>query len=103
LTTAAIREQVPGWTVWTHPVPGGETPEAIGARADRVIERVRAIDGDVALFAHGHMLRVLAARWLGLDPPAGRHFALATATVSVLGWERETPVIEHWNEASHLP
>jgi broad specificity phosphatase PhoE len=97
LTTPEIRKRVPGWSVWTDPVPGGETVEEVAARVDRVIARVRAADGNVALFAHGHVLRVLAARWLDLPPTEGRLFALATATVSVLGWERETPVVERWN------
>jgi broad specificity phosphatase PhoE len=103
LTTPEIRERVPGWTVWSHPVPGGEPSGTVASRVDRVIDRVRAEDGDVAVFAHGHILRVLASRWLGLPPSAGRHLALSTATVSVLGWERDTPVIEHWNEGCHLP
>lgn len=98
LTTAEIRETVPGWSIWTHPIPGGETADEVAARVDRVITRVRSAPGDVALFAHGHLLRVLAARWLGLPPTDGRLFALGTATVSVLGWERETAVVERWNE-----
>lgn len=97
VTTATIRETVPGWTVWTHPIPGGETPPEIANRVDRVIERVRSAEGDAAIFAHGHVLRVLAARWLGLGPEDGRLLALSTATISVLGWERETPAIERWN------
>lgn len=96
-TTPSIRETVPGWTVWTHTIPGGETPAEIANRVDRVIERVRSTEGDAAIFAHGHVLRVLAARWLGLGPEAGRLLALGTATISVLGWERETPAIERWN------
>jgi broad specificity phosphatase PhoE len=98
LTTAEIRRAVPGWTVWTHPIPDGETADEVAARVDRVIARVRAAPGDAALFAHGHLLRVLAARWLGLPPTDGRLFALDTATVSVLGWEREAGVVERWNE-----
>lgn len=101
-TSAEIRESIPGWTVWSHPIDGGETIDQVAQRADRVIARMRAVDGDVALFAHGHVLRILAARWLELPPQTGRAFSLATATVSVLGWERETPVIEAWNEACHL-
>jgi broad specificity phosphatase PhoE len=97
-TTPQIRESVPGWSVWTHPIPGGETADEVAARVDRVIARVRAAPGDALLFAHGHILRVLAARWLGLPATDGRLFALGTATVSVLGWERETPVVERWNE-----
>jgi broad specificity phosphatase PhoE len=98
LTTAEIRKTVPGWTVWTHPIPGGETADEVAARVDRVIARIRAAPGDAALFAHGHVLRVLTARWLGLPPTDGRLLALGTATVSVLGWERETAVVERWNE-----
>lgn len=97
LTTAQIRERVPEWTVFTHPCPGGETAAQVGARADRVLARARAAAGDVALFSHGHMGRVLAARWLGLPPRAGRFFVLGTATLCVLGHERETPAIEIWN------
>jgi probable phosphoglycerate mutase len=98
-TTAEIREAVPDWSIWTHGAEGGETADDIAARTDRVIARVRAAPGDVALFAHGHVLRILTARWLdGMPATSGRHFALATATISVLGWERETPVIERWNE-----
>jgi broad specificity phosphatase PhoE len=88
--------------VWSHPIDGGEAIDDVARRANRVIARVRAVDGDVALFAHGHVLRILAARWLELPPQTGRALSLATATVSVLGWERETPVIEAWNEACHL-
>jgi broad specificity phosphatase PhoE len=98
LTTAEIRKTVPGWTVWTHPIPDGETADQVAARVDRVITRVRAAPGDAVIFAHGHVLRVFATRWLGLPPTNGRLFALGTATVSVLGWERETPVVERWNE-----
>ena len=98
LTTPKIREEVPGWSVWTHPIPGGETAAEVAARVDRVIARVRAAPGDALIFAHGHVLRVFAARWLDLPPTNGRLFALGTATVSVLGWERETPVVERWNE-----
>lgn len=97
LTTPEIREQVPGWTVWTHPSPGGETAAEVAARLDRVVERARAADGRSLAFAHGHSLRVLAARWLGLAPEDGRLFRLDTATVSVLGYERETPVLLRWN------
>jgi broad specificity phosphatase PhoE len=74
----------------------------VARRADRVIDRVRGADGDVALFAHGHILRVIAARWLCQPPEAGRLYALSTAALSVVGWERETPAIELWNERCHL-
>ena len=97
LTTPEIRESVPGWTVWTHPSPGGESAAEIGGRVDRVIARVRVVDGPVLLVAHGHVLRVLVARWLGMPSREGRSFVLDPATVSVLGWERDTPAVRRWN------
>ncbi|MBC9733361.1 histidine phosphatase family protein [Nocardioides marmotae] len=97
VTTEEIRESVPGWTVWTHPSPGGETPAQVAARLDRVVARARAREGRTLVFGHGHCLRALAARWLDLPVTDGRHLKLGTATVSVLGWERETPVVERWN------
>lgn len=96
VTTPEIRESVPGWTVWTHPSPGGETAAEVGERLDRAIARVSGA-GRVLVFGHGHALRALTARWLGLPVAAGSHFRLDTATLSVLGWERETPVILRWN------
>jgi probable phosphoglycerate mutase len=96
-TSEEIRRSRPGWTVFSEGPLGGETAEQVGRRVDRVIARVRATPGDVALFAHAHVLRVLAARWLGLEPAGGRYFALATASVSILGQERETFVIQRWN------
>jgi broad specificity phosphatase PhoE len=96
-TTAEIRETVPGWTVFSAPSPGGETAAEVGARVDRLIERVRSTARSALLFAHGHVLRVLAARWVDLPPEAGAHLVLNVATVSVLGWERDTPAIERWN------
>lgn len=102
LTTAEIRETVPGWTVWTHPIPGGEAAEAVGARVDHVIARVAKLEGDAVVFAHGHVLRVLAARWIGLEPEAGARLALSTATMSALGWEREQRVVRLWNDGAHL-
>ncbi|WP_028657318.1 histidine phosphatase family protein [Nocardioides sp. J54] len=96
-TTAEIREDVPGWSIWTHPAPGGETANEVAARCDRVVERVRAASGPVLVFAHGHVLRALTARWLGLPASEGRLFRLDTSTVSVLGHERETPVLLRWN------
>ena len=98
--TLDIREERPGWGLWVDGVPGGETVDEVGRRADRVIETVRHADGDVALFAHGHVLRILAARWVGLPPDHGRLLALSTASISVLGWERETAVVERWNETA---
>ena len=97
-TTLEIREERHGWTLWHDGVPGGETAAAVGARVDRVIAGLRMRNGDAVVFAHGHVLRVLAARWLGLVPEAGRLLALDTATVSALGYERETAVIRTWNE-----
>jgi broad specificity phosphatase PhoE len=96
-TTPDIREERPGWTLWRDGVPDGETEAEIGARADRLIEELRTLGGDALVFAHGHLLRVLAARWLRLEPGDGRLFALDPATISVLGYERETPVIRVWN------
>jgi probable phosphoglycerate mutase len=97
--TVEIREEAPGWTLWRDGVPGGETAEEVGSRVDRVLEEIRSAGGDVLLFAHGHVLRVLAARWLGLAPTEGRLLALDPATLSVLGHERETSVIRLWNES----
>jgi probable phosphoglycerate mutase len=96
-TSAEIQKEVPGWTIWTGPVPRGETIEQVASRARRVIERALAAGGDVALCAHGHVLRVLGACWVGLPPDAGRLFALGTASLSILGHERETRVIKQWN------
>lgn len=96
-TTASIREETPGWTLWTHGAPGGESAEEVAARCDRVVARIHAAPGPVLVFAHGHVLRVLTARWLGLGPAEGRLFRLDTSTVSVLGHERETPVLLRWN------
>ena len=101
VTTPHIRETVPGWTVWSHPSPGGETGGDVAARVDRVIARVRAHGGRVLLFGHSHALRVLAARWLAQPPDEGRFFKLDTATVSVLGYERESPVVLRWNSPVH--
>jgi probable phosphoglycerate mutase len=96
-TTPEIQKDAPGWTIWTGTPPGGETAEQVGARADRVIARALEAEGDVALFGHGHLLRVLGTRWVGLEPAGGRYLALTTGSVSVLGWERETRVIRMWN------
>lgn len=96
-TTPDIRTIRPGWSLWKEGVPGGETAKEVGGRADRVIAEARSTGGDVVLFAHGHILRTLTARWLALPPDRGRSLALETATVSVLGYERETPVILRWN------
>jgi broad specificity phosphatase PhoE len=96
-STTEIQQGRPGWSLWRDGPLNGETVEQVGARADAVLARVAAVDGDVALFAHGHILRILTARWLGLAPDCGRLFALGTATVSTLGHERETRVIATWN------
>jgi probable phosphoglycerate mutase len=98
LTTEQIRERDPGWTVFADGCPGGEVAADVGARVDRVIETVRSRSGGRAIaFSHGHLLRVLGARWVGLDPADGARLALGTATVSILGWDRETAVIRQWN------
>jgi probable phosphoglycerate mutase len=96
-TTADIRQERPGWSLWRDGVPGGERGADVGARADRVIARARAADGDTLVFSHGHFLRVLGARWIELDVADGGRFALDPASLSVLGWERETPVFACWN------
>lgn len=97
ITTATIRETVPGWTVWTHASPGGEAAEEVAARVDRVIARAHSAAGDVLLFGHSHALRALAARWLGQPVADGRLYRLDTARASILGYERGTPVILRWN------
>jgi broad specificity phosphatase PhoE len=97
MTSAQIREAVPGWTVWTHPSPGGESATDVAKRADAVLTRCRTIDGEVLLVAHGHLLRVLAARWLELDPSCGRLFLLDPGTLSVLGHDREVAALASWN------
>ena len=97
VTTNEIRKVVPGWTVWSHPVPGGETPAQVTERLDRVIAKVRANSGRTLVFAHGHSLRALTARWLEQPVTDGRYFRLDTSTLSVLGYERETPVLLRWN------
>jgi probable phosphoglycerate mutase len=96
VTTEEIRESVPGWTVWSHPTPGGESAEEVTARLDRLLDRVREHDRVLA-FGHGHSLRALVARWIELPVTEGRLFTLDTATISVLGRERESPVVVRWN------
>jgi broad specificity phosphatase PhoE len=95
--TRDIQKERPGWTVWSHGVPGGETIAQVAARAQAVIERALASSGDVLLFAHGHILRILSCCWLGLPPDAGRLLALGAASMSTLGYERDTRVITRWN------
>jgi broad specificity phosphatase PhoE len=97
LTTAQIRERVPGWSIWTNACPGGETINQISERADRVVAKLSAIEGNIAIFSHGHFLRVLVSRWIGLSADHGRHFLLGTSTLSILGYEHETQVIKTWN------
>jgi broad specificity phosphatase PhoE len=105
-TTAEIRRQHPGWNVFLDGCPGGESVEQISRRADRVVAGLRAAEGTVALFSHGHMLRVLAVRWIGLPVEAGRYFPLETASISILGYEHndpDAPVITLWNAGAKFP
>jgi probable phosphoglycerate mutase len=97
LTPKQIHEGAPDWLIFQDGCPGGESPEQVGARADRVIARSRKVEGNVALFAHGHILRVLAARWIGSPPGAGQHFLLDTGTLCVLGYYRDVPAVKIWN------
>lgn len=97
LTPSQIQREAPGWLIFRDGCPDGEAPDQVGARVDRAIARTRAAEGDVALFAHGHVLRVLAARWLGLPAGAGQHFMLDTGTLSVLGYYRGIPAVKVWN------
>ncbi|MFC4000463.1 acid phosphatase [Prauserella oleivorans] len=98
-TTDEIRQEVPGWTIWSHPVPHGESVAQVGSRADKVLERIRPAlaDGDVVLVGHGHFSRVLIARWLGLEASGGVHFKFDPASITVLGHERGEPQILHLN------
>ena len=97
LTTAEILEQNPGWDLWRDGAPGGESPAAVEARVDRVIAKVRSAPGDVVCVAHSHLLRALGARWVGLPVEGGRYFTLDPASMSILAWERERPVVNVWN------
>ncbi|NLT07507.1 MAG: histidine phosphatase family protein [Solirubrobacterales bacterium] len=97
LTTEQIRATTPGWTVWTHHTPGAETLEQVGERLAPLVAELAAADGDVAVFAHGHVLRILAALWIELPPQGGSRLALQTGRLSTLGWERETRCIRAWN------
>jgi probable phosphoglycerate mutase len=97
LTTPQIRERDPAWSLWRDGCPGGESPAEVGARADRVLARAREASGDVLAFAHGHILRVVTARWLEMEAAAGARFALKAGALSVLGYERETSVLQRWN------
>jgi broad specificity phosphatase PhoE len=105
LTSAQILRERPDWQLFRDGAPGGETPEQVSARADRVVERVRSITGDVLLFSSGHFIRVLAARWLGLNPdPGGTYFLLNPASLSALSYEHNLsrPVIQLWNDDDHV-
>jgi probable phosphoglycerate mutase len=103
-TSDAIHRERPDWQLFRDGCPGGESPEQVAARADRVVSRVRGVDGDVLLFSSGHFLRVLAARWLGLAPAGGRYFLLSTASLSALGYEHNVsqPVIRLWDDTRHV-
>lgn len=102
--TAEIHAERPDWQLFRDGCPGGETPEQIGVRADRVVNRVRRIQGNVLLFSSGHFLRVFAARWLGVEPGSGRYFLLETASLSALGYEHSPtePAIRLWNDTRHV-
>ena len=103
LRTAEIHAKRPGWELFRDGCPGGESAGDVGTRADRVVDRVRAVQQDVLIFSSGHFLRVLAARWLGLEPEAGRYFLLSTASLSALSYEHDlSPVIQLWNDLHHL-
>jgi probable phosphoglycerate mutase len=98
ITTDETRQTIPDWSVWTHDIFNGESVDAVGRRADAAIERYSELSGPVAVVAHGHFLRIFAARWLGLPAQEGRRFVLNTSTLSLLGWERENRVINRWND-----
>jgi broad specificity phosphatase PhoE len=98
LTTPEIRAQRPDWRLWRDGCPGGESAADVGARADRIVEEIKADGGEVAVFSHGHMLRVLGARWVALGSESGARLGLSTAAICVLGHERETPIIARWND-----
>jgi len=100
-----MRQARPGWDLFRDGCPGGESVEAVSARADRVIARLRAVEDTVVVFSHGHVLRVLAARWLGLPAGVARYFVLSTAALSILGYEhntRDEPVLRLWNDTHHV-
>lgn len=97
-----LRAERPGWTIWRTGVRDGETIDDVAARADRAITRARAMKGDTLCFAHGHVLRVVGARWIGLPPVGGENLALGTASISVLGWDRAVPIVSRWNVGPEL-
>jgi probable phosphoglycerate mutase len=102
LTTTEICSRDPAWSLWRDGCPGGEKPDDVGRRADRVLERLRATDGDAVVFAHGHILRVIAARWVDEPPAFGARLMLSTASMSTLGAEHDVPAVALWNDTSHL-
>jgi probable phosphoglycerate mutase len=102
LTTPEICARDPSWSLWREGCPGGEMPDDVGGRADRVLERLRAPSGDAVVFAHGHILRVLAARWVGEPAAFGARLMLSTASLSTLGTEHDVPAVSLWNDTSHL-
>jgi probable phosphoglycerate mutase len=104
LKSAEIRTRQPGWVVFRDGAPGGESPTQVAARVDRMIARIRAVDGDTLIFAHGHISRVIAARWIGLGPEVGQLLLLSTAAVCVLGYDHDQsePAIRLWNDARHV-
>jgi len=99
MTTPEIRERDPDWNLWRDGCPGGERPEEVGRRVDRVLSELRGVEGDAIAFAHGHILRVLSARWIGMEPAAGARLLLSAGAICVLGFERETEVLRLWNRA----
>jgi probable phosphoglycerate mutase len=103
LTTAEIRQVEPGWTIWANGLPPGESATEVSARADRLVARCRAAGGRTLAFSHGHFSRVAGARWIDLPPTDGARLRLDTAAVSVLGWERDCPVLLRWNDTGELP
>lgn len=102
ITTAEIIETRPGWDLWLHGAPGGESPDDVARRVDTLVAELARFGGDVAIFSHGHLSRALAVRWVGLPIEAGRLLALGTGTISVLSWQRDVRVIARWNDDSHL-
>jgi broad specificity phosphatase PhoE len=102
ISSPQIFLQNPGWNLFRDGAPGGESPAQIGARADRILEKASSLSGRWILFSHGHFLRVLAARWVGLEPAAAKCFVLSVASLSILGWERKERVIHTWNDQCHL-
>ena len=102
ITTAEITAARPGWDLWRHGAPGGESPADVARRADSLVAELASMGGDVAVFSHGHFSRALAVRWVGLPIEAGRRFALGTGTISVLSWHRDVAVIARWNDGAHV-